>query len=365
MLGYIEGTHRLQFDSEEYDFRDIVLRHINAHSNKSGYQSIEKLEDIHTIPEIENNVESYRQVVFESFRSEEFQFVFKAFGGYLIDNYFDGSGLIQKTPTVRIQLPRANSTSYHSDGWYGHGNTVRSFWMPLVDVAPGNTLYMAKDINESRACLDKILLDRASLSEINNIASQACEPFTGEYGDMLSFSSEMVHGAEQNTLGYSRVSFDFRIAPYETDLGTKPRSNFFSRQELEQSDGQVVDAESRDIELSGITYSNKCQGISAKAQLMLCSAFAAASDIGVVGNESEILTLNYMPVLRHYLITDTNMGNTVIVFGLEIFEGNVPLAKEVLSLAAENNKHIVFCAQGIVFGRDTSDIEAVLKSLSH
>lgn len=358
MLDFSLGRHQLTFDVDAYDFQDLMLSRFSNLSVELGGERVDDLTKIHTAANIGKNVEQYRQAAFQCFRTDEFQKLYKKFGAYLIDTYFCGVGLIQKTPTVRIQLPDASSTSYHCDGWYGHGSSVRSFWMPLVDVDEGNTLYIATDVHQSRCCLEEILAQTASLLEINEIASKACKPFKGSFGDLLVFSSEMIHGANQNVLGYSRVSFDFRIAPDPNDLGSKPRSNFYSRDELNADIRQIKD--DRAGGLRGISYSNHCSGISAKAQLMLCTAYADANGINIIGNESEIVTLPYMPVLKHYLSPELGVGNCVIVFGIEIFEGNKKLALDVIEEALRANKTIVFCAQGVVLGPDNPDTCSVL-----
>ena len=346
-LNYDTGQVRLKFDTELFDFRSMATEYLSSVSLQENGPRIETLEQIHTAPGIFANQERYRQFCFSLFRTEDFQTLFRSFGKYLIEEYFDCSGLIQKTPTVRIQLPGAQSTSFHSDGWYGHGETVKSFWLPLTRVGDGNTLYMAKDADESKHCLDRILSGKMTLERINQEAMEICEPFTGEFGELLSFSSEMIHGAKQNVWDQSRVSFDFRIAPVESDIGTKPKSNYFSYQDLvnEEVDNAGV-SETTDRKQRAITYSNLCGGKSAKAQLMLCVAYAEASGIDIIGNESEIVTLPYMPVMREYLSSRIREIDMVVVFGLEIFLGNSSLAKEILGCADEAGKSIVFCAEG-------------------
>jgi len=230
---YQKGKATLKFDAMEFDFADQVLAAISDYSLSLDGEAINSLEVTHKVPNIKNNLENCRQVLFSLFRTSGFQEKFKHLGAQLIDEHFNGVGLLQKTPTVRIQIPGAESTSYHSDGWYGHGASVKSFWMPLTKVTAGNTLYMAKDAKESEDCLHNIISAKANLRDINSIAKQVCEPFEGGLGDILTFTSAMIHGANKNTLDYTRVSFDFRIAPDPDDIGSKPRSNFFSRQDLD------------------------------------------------------------------------------------------------------------------------------------
>lgn len=345
MLDYTEGRSALTFDTARFDFRTLMLRHLQGYADARGGADFERLEEVHRAPGIRENLEPYRQACFALFRTEPFQALFKPFGAWLIDTFFGGTGLIQKTPTVRIQLPGATSTSYHSDGWYGHGASVRSFWLPLTEVGPGNSLHMARDVGESRAVIAEILARKANLAEINEIAGKVCAPFTGDFGSLLTFSSEMIHGAERNETERSRVSFDFRIAPDPADLGTKPRSNFYSRVELDGAEAGAAGVAVRP--LSGITYSNLCKGKSAKAQLMLCSAYAEANGIRVTGNEAEIVALDYMPVMRNYLLEGAAEATCVVCFGLDIFDGDRALAAEIFDCADRGGRTLIFCAEGL------------------
>jgi len=365
MLDYNEGFYHLKFDAKTYDFQAIMLSGLNEYANSvEAGASVDNLTQLHMLPKIQTNVEQYRQAAFAIFRTESFQKMFKAFGANLLDTYFNGTGLIQKTPTVRVQLPYANSTSYHSDGWYGHGDSVRSFWLPLVPVSKGNTLYMAEGIKQSFEAINEILSVKANLSEINEIGRKVCVPFKGEYGDLLSFSSKMIHGAEANELGYTRVSFDFRIAPDETDLGSKPRSNFFSRAELDEDGLTQGTVSGSSDHLCGITYSNLCGGKSAKAQLLLCAAYAEVNNIDVIGNEAEIVALDYMPVIRNYLLEVNQATNCVVVFGVDVFEGRIDLANQIMDCADKGGRKIVFCAEGIIYGDDNVRRDDILSHMT-
>lgn len=357
MLNYENGKHKLSFDTTQYDFKQLVKAEL---FRDTDYEF--DLKDLHKINGIAGNIEKYRQALFSLFRKEEFQTTYKKFGAELIDEHFDGQGLIQKTPTVRIQLPGAESTSYHSDGWYGHGKSVRSFWLPLTKVGPGNTLYIAEDIQHSLDCMRDIISARATLQDINNIAKSICAPFEGDYGDLLSFSSDMIHGANRNSQDTTRVSFDFRIAPKPNDIGTKPLSNFFNRAEL-TSNEETVEKTTNTIHFTGITYSNLCNGVSAKSQLMMCAAFCDANNIGIVGNESEIVTFDYLPVLRHYLSSNKTNINSVVVFGVGIFNSDKDLAKSIIETAIRNDIALIFCSESI-FLKTQADADSVLKLVS-
>lgn len=345
------GKNRLSFDIGQFNFRDDLLGLFRGESQGAGEFDLERLEDLHLLPGITQNVEHFRQAAFRFFRSDRFQAVYKAFGAHIIDNHFGGRGLQQKTPTVRIQLPGATLTSYHTDGWYGHGAGVVSFWVPITEVRDGNTLYIARDHSASRLCQDDILARHATLAEINDIARPICEPFEGGYGDYVAFSSDMIHGAEQNRLGYTRLSFDFRIAPDESCLGNKPLTNYYWRDELtgeNTEQGTAATAQKSPFQ-RGLSYSNACRGKSAKAQLMLVAAYAEAAEIGITINESEIVTLDYLPVLRHYISDQSVAIDCIITFGIDIFGGSNMLMESILDCVDQNDRALVFAAEGIVF----------------
>lgn len=349
-MTFAPGVHALKFDTNRFDFRSLLLDHFRDAAAARGFPRLERLEDMHLLPGIADDVEDYRQQAFAFFRTEAFQTLFKGFGAWLIDEHFGGEGLFQKTPTVRIQIPGAMTTSFHTDGWYGHGQGVCSFWLPLTEVRNGNTLYMAPDAATARACEDRIFASRATLPEINRLAREVCQPLEGGFGDFWTFSSDMIHGAADNTLGWSRFSFDFRIVPAGASLGSKPRSNYFSRAELDGEQAVSVHDAAPQVKLAhGITYSNACGGRSAKAQLMLASAHAQANGIGIVGSESEILKFDYLPVLRSYLGGADVRADCVVTFGLDIFEGDAQLMEDILDCADKGGRSIVFAAEGLTF----------------
>ncbi len=49
--------------------------------------------------------------------------------------------VVQPVPTPRIFRPGDHGTSWHTDFWYGHGETFRTVWVPIkesVQVQPFN-----------------------------------------------------------------------------------------------------------------------------------------------------------------------------------------------------------------------------------
>lgn len=228
----IFSNDRLSFDTQEYNFAQIVLDEINEHLAAQGHAAIPALNRIHEIEGIRENIEPYRQLLFRLFRKPHFQAVYKAFGKSLIDAYLTEDAIIQKTPTIRIQLAGGKSVSFHTDGWYGHGRTVYSFWLPMTHVYASNSLQMARNEDESSNLIAEISAAQMDLNEINIVAEAICDPVEADHGELLAFNSNMIHGTLDNTTPDSRVSFDFRIAESVADIGNKPASNYYAYGEL-------------------------------------------------------------------------------------------------------------------------------------
>ena len=353
------GMNKFKYDKSKFDFNTLVEKDLKEFSKNKFGKGFDDLESLHLNKAAKTNIEVYRQKCFSIFRSDSFQTTYKEFGCFIIDEFFTDCALIQKTPTVRIQLPGEPGASYHSDAWFGHGSSVTSFWVPLTKVGPGNTLYMAENTASSQEAMEKIIVSRLDLAEINNLGSSICKPVSGQPGDIVAFSSNMIHGTNIATNNYTRVSFDFRVAADPLDLGIKPRSNYFSRSEL---NGEKSNDETLATSLTGLYYTNKCKGKSAKAQLAVTNDFAVSNDIKIIGGDSEILPLSYLPVLQHYITSKDLNINCILVFGLDIFDSDVSLAKDILNKTAEHDRKLVFCAEAISFTKG-QNIDEILSQI--
>ena len=281
----------------------------------------------------------------------------------MIDKYAKKDALIQIIPTARIQPPHFMTTSFHSDAWYGHSKSTNSFWVPLTNVSADNTLNMAPSREVSSITMEKLLSGNYSLQEINNICMNVTEPSNTKKGQILSFSPDMIHGAKMNTSNLTRVSFDFRIVNSDNDLGYKPISNYFRYEDLSKISSKKVNKiyikKNRNAFLS---YSNKCLGANPKSQLMLCNIVAKDKNFAIQRNESEIYVFDHLPVLRHYLGSETPSFDGVVVFSIGVFNRQKDLGEKILNLAKKNSKMILFAAEDILFTED-SDNDDILSRI--
>ena len=365
------GKIVIDYDTKKYNFYDLILHDFNDYLSQEYGEKIDKLSNLHKTNLITNDFESLRQRMFSVFRGKKFQQIYLSLGKEIIDKYYDKKALIQKTPTARIQPPKYMTTSFHCDAWYGHSSITTSFWMPLTKLNHNNTLHMSKDRKISLDTLEELVNSDYDLEKINDVSQFICEPVIIDYGQILCFKPDMLHGAKVNTSDNTRVTFDFRILQSKDDLGFKSISNYFDYNALENAESQnnndssksIKKESSRNNNLSNnrfVSYSNSCNGVNAKSQLTLCAGIANDKKINITRNESEIYVFSHLPVLRHYLGPIENNIDGVIVFSTEIFEKDFNLAENVLKFAVKNHKKVLFAAEDILVSKSI-DIEKVLE----
>ncbi|TWT34015.1 putative glycosyl transferase [Posidoniimonas corsicana] len=359
------SNDRLQFDTSRFDFAKLVLDEINRHQRAIGLQQVEELRQVHKVDGIAQHLEAHRQHLFTLFRTPAFQRLYREFGKQLIDDHFTTEAVIQKTPTVRIQLAGGNSVSFHSDAWYGHGSRVCSFWLPLTTVSGANSLQMARDIDESRQFLSQIAEEQMDLDEINDKAAALCDPVEAAFGDLIVFNGDMVHGTVHNATPTSRVSFDFRIAESVTDIGMKPAANFYTYEQLstpvsDHACGEIARRPRR----RSLMYSGACRGVSAKSQLVFLNEYARINDIDIVGSESEIVVFDYAPVLQKYAKNPPSGIDSVLLFSVDLLPADPDIRRRIYENAIASKVALLFGAEDVCLS-DECDIAKVETLVTH
>ena len=91
-------TERLTYDPSELNFSELALNELNQHLQSCGREPIAALSQVHTVPGIADDVEPYRQLLFQLFRKPDFQSVYRALGRNIIETRFTDQALLHKTP---------------------------------------------------------------------------------------------------------------------------------------------------------------------------------------------------------------------------------------------------------------------------
>ena len=359
-INYIKD--RLRFDVQKFNFREILLSSINESLIKSDRDTIKGLDLIHTIPDIEKDLEKYRQIAFKTFRSDYFKRIYKKFGAWLIENFYSEKALIQKTPTIRIHLANGRSVSFHTDEWYGHGD-VNSFWIPLTKVGGVNSLQIARDVEISRNFKKKVIEEKMSLDEINTNAIKICEPVIADYGDLIIFNRDIIHGTVINKTNTSRVSFDFRIAPNDLCLGNKPISNYFFYEDLFQDNDKFNE---KSINKRALLYTGTCGNVSSKNQSIFIEEFSKINNIDIVAAESEIIIFDHCPVLIKYIINPEIQIDQILLYGVDLLPKNKEDRFVIYEESLKNKIKLIFASEDKILqsNADIEKIENLIKNCS-
>lgn len=362
MLNY--SKDQIRFDTGRFNFAELVLDAINHKLREEGLTPIAQLNEIHAVPQIAQRLEAFRQHLFSLFRTPPFQKAFREFGKSLIETYFTREAVIQKTPTVRIQLAGGKSVSFHSDAWYGHGERVNSFWLPLTRVWGSNSLQIARNVDESIAFLERIAYEQLDLDEINVQAADLCEPVQADFGDLVVFNGDVLHGTLNNESGASRVSFDFRIAHSLQDIGTKPAANFYTYEQLSQPLEELTTASEATPRRRALMYSGICRGVSAKNQLVFLNEYARINNIDIIGSESEIVAFDYAPVLQKYAKNPEANMDCILLFSVDLLPSDRSLRDRVYQGVLKNGLQVAFGAEDLVLSKaeDIQRVERLLES---
>ncbi|KRX02036.1 hypothetical protein PPERSA_07681 [Pseudocohnilembus persalinus] len=99
----------------------------------------------------------------------------------------------QYPPTMRVHpsvQPPKPLGKVHRDAEFGHQPGELNFWMPLLSIKGGSCLWCEQQEYQ-----------------------QNFQPFVLNYGELMRFwGAQLYHGAGINDTGYTRISFDFRVA---------------------------------------------------------------------------------------------------------------------------------------------------------
>ena len=120
----------------------------------------------------------------------------------------------------------SHGTSMHCDYWYGHGDSVYTTWVPILNCIPGSTFYSDHhnsfnyDINNINFNLERF---ENLEKKITNPNFSVLPPKDSAY----IFPSSVLHASPFNNTNKTRLSFDFRISKMSDITSNKFLSGYF------------------------------------------------------------------------------------------------------------------------------------------
>lgn len=307
--------------------------------------SINSLDQISNIDFSYENSEIIRQKIFEYFRSNSgkslyIDLILEIAKKLNLKDYY-----VQKVPTVRVHLCNRGITSFHSDSWYGHHPKAISVWVPLTDVHSSNSLHFVDKKINNLQIINLFNSKKEPLCGIDEYLRNISKPTKIELGDAIYFYGDEIHGTVKNETGATRVSFDFRISASLDMLGNKPPTNYWKFGENTKNIKNLSQRSSSTEVKNVASYSTDIKNIPAKVQILTASFTSSDEGLNIIRNESEILTLDYMPVLTDLINDDTLDG--VIIYSFDIFKNNE--IKEFFLKELKKNHKFFFISSELKF----------------
>ena len=328
----------LDYNQSTFDFRNLALNYLRT----EVHSDIATLEDLHLLLNVDQSVESLRQYFYDLFATLQFQSMYQAFSATLMKTDFEGYSIIQNKPTIRVQLPGELSVSFHTDEWYGHHPKAVTLWVPLTRLAPSNTLQLCFSDEDNKFLKNELTSSSFTLDEINKLVTKKTDPVMIDFGQCISFPATYHHGTINSKEDFTRVSFDYRFVKAPNQLATKPEENYISF-----DGGKWCPLGSDTNPLRLIMVVNNIESISAKNQALFINAYCDANRHSIVGGESEIIPLAYMPVLEHYLTSPGDHYDGVVIFSKEYIRNRDYLSRIGDSLEGSRRK-LILAKEGMI-----------------
>ena len=310
----------------------------------SDLHSLKSLSEISNFEFSYNNSELLRQKIFDFFRTKDGIEVYKKLIIFIAKKQNLKDFFVQKVPTIRIHLIGRGITSFHCDSWYGHHVNAWSFWIPLTKVFDSNSLWIFKNKQQNDISYYTNYFNKKKLSlvQIDDYFSKNTEPCSLNVSQGLAFNGNEIHGTVINNTTKSRISFDFRIAEKIEHLATKPMSNYWNFK-----NGKFTEENNEISSIPNVaTYSTFLENVPSKNQILMASVISRDMGFNIIRNESEIINLNYLPVLKDLILSSEIDG--VIIYSDDILRSK-KIKDDINYLLRENNKFLFISSKSIYY----------------
>lgn len=270
-------------------------------------------------------------------RTSEFRQVYES----LLDRASAHMGLssviAQSSPTFRIQLPGTKSVSFHTDDISsGHGRSIANFWLPLRQVNQHNCLHLVPP-SDSHLLLTALREDKLSLKELDHRARDLAKPALLEKGQMLCFSTKILHGTATNHSPNVRVSLDFRCLPTGADAGSRVIGKDFVDYPWSRSIEQGEHA------ISVVYQSHRSEHVGHGAQRAVVNDYAARSGFVIERETSEWHHLDHFPVLEE--IMSEAPASPILIFSKLSIDWDTPGGAELIKALRNHPGGVHFCLE--------------------
>ncbi len=357
---------RFAYDSEKFPFDRAALAVVNEALSKDGKIPIQALTRLHAAVDSRYLGRIYA-ALYAFLKGDTFMAAYRQYLKEAIAPRIAGDFFYQKTPGVRIHLPKTRTVQYHTDVWYGHGENVLNFWIPLTHSYGSNSIYVAS-LDDSIREVAALEHAKAEMGEINTRLANVCSPLDIDVGETYCFCARVVHGTEQNQTAETRVSLDYRLLLKDDDPGSKMISDYY---ESSESWGSTPPSEKvGPSAFAAASYLFPKHGftkhVSAYQQRLLVTDFAEKNSISIVTEETEIKTMPHHPTLLALAGgSGTHRNDSVVLYSVMCLPEDLSDRQKIYKAARETATTLFFANEGLTFpGKHAEqDLERVRKSV--
>lgn len=176
----------LNYDTEKYNFKDIVCEYLNSTDLENLFLNNNKLLSKGTDQATYHHKKFYNKIDDD----DKFKKLYDKFITEFIYPIFKENLIYQTYPTFRIHYKQNIAVfEFHKDKDYNHNTKTVNFFLPLTKCYDTNTIWIeTKEDNGDY------------------------HPIICEYGNLIMFNgANLKHGNKINQTNQTRVSLDFRI----------------------------------------------------------------------------------------------------------------------------------------------------------
>lgn len=284
---------------------------------------------------ISTNGNRIRDLMFEFFKTNIFTdlyFKIASDGARSVNQLYDGI-LLQTIPTPRVFRPGDHGTSFHTDYWYGHGESAYTIWIPLTKIDEKNTFRICNESSNNEFLRE--FEEKPNVIEAQNRLIKESFPAMPSIGQGVIFGSKILHGSPLNSSTKERISIDFRISKKDDKSSTKDILGYY-----EYSKDSFNRQKNRFSGKRFLKYICGGHGKNTNAQHMIIEAAAKFYNINIVAQEAEIERYGF-PMLSSY---QDNLASEKNIDGLIIASRSIIDAEHLINYA-NGNLSIYFCLE--------------------
>ena len=335
-----------KYNSKIFNFYKPILNHLKEIPK---FRKINFIEDINKnfVPRDSFDIE---QAIYKYLKTDKFLKLYEKFNKIIISKIIKKKYQVQHIPAVRVSLPNQRSVNFHNDCWYGHGENIENFWVPLTNVR-GNQALAFLDKAENKKAIKYFKDNDLSLVEIQKYCEKKSKIVELNYSEFLHFPTSAIHGTFRNNTKSIRISFDFRIC-YDGNRGYKS-NNFFSninKLSLSNKNAQKNNDRKKTV-ISYLSQRNFSGGflVSQTIQHDANINYCQRNNLNIIAHETELMGFKKLINLEDIFFGNKKgLTKNVVIFSDKLIDLKNIQIKKLINKALRKGFIIHFANEGYI-----------------